>query len=461
MKIIKDILSSPQNLFLFLATIFGLSIIFFTPPMSVPDEPAHFYKTYDISKGVFLPDLNTIIPSQIQEIALKCRKNAVEKNHKNCVTKNAFINFSNTTTTNSPAGLYSPTSYIIQGMTLYIAHFFSDNFFTYYFSGKIIMFIFWIICSYITILYMPFGKWFTLLYILLPMNVFEAISYSSDSILNITVFLSVALILHLRFGVNEQTFKREKEKYLSLKFKTFLFIIINTLFLIFCLAKGVYAPFILLIFLIPAKIFKNKKKYLLFCFGSIALNLFLILFWAYLIKDYQALRIKDISPHQQLLFILNNKILYLKILIKTIYEPRAFYLMSFVGNLGWLNINLSFYTYFSYIFVLFISSFLSPVKTNISTRLVYFIISCSSIFGVFLLLYMTWTIPRNLLILGVQGRYLLPSMFIFFIGCFGLIKFPTKSIRPALIGCSVSAYLCTVYYDVAKSCWEGFRWTLF
>ncbi len=43
-----------EKIFVILATIFGLILIIVTPPFQNPDENKHFFRTYQISQGIFL-----------------------------------------------------------------------------------------------------------------------------------------------------------------------------------------------------------------------------------------------------------------------------------------------------------------------------------------------------------------------------------------------------------------------
>lgn len=48
----------PERAFLLLAILLGVVFIFVTPPFEVPDEGAHFYRSYQVSVGRLLPQEN-------------------------------------------------------------------------------------------------------------------------------------------------------------------------------------------------------------------------------------------------------------------------------------------------------------------------------------------------------------------------------------------------------------------
>ena len=46
----------PQNIFLFLGLVYGITFLLVLPPLQVPDGYAHFYKAYGISDGQLMPE---------------------------------------------------------------------------------------------------------------------------------------------------------------------------------------------------------------------------------------------------------------------------------------------------------------------------------------------------------------------------------------------------------------------
>ena len=50
-----------EKIFVFLALIFGLLYVFILPPFQSVDEGNHFFRTYQISTGRFIPKENSKI----------------------------------------------------------------------------------------------------------------------------------------------------------------------------------------------------------------------------------------------------------------------------------------------------------------------------------------------------------------------------------------------------------------
>src|ERR1700685_264893 len=66
--------AEPQRVFPILALVFGLSLSFLTAPFQAPDEPAHFFRAYQISEGAFLPQYRDHrgggeLPASLAEVA--------------------------------------------------------------------------------------------------------------------------------------------------------------------------------------------------------------------------------------------------------------------------------------------------------------------------------------------------------------------------------------------------------
>ena len=117
---------SPQYIFLVSSLIWGVIMIFIVPPFQVPDEPAHFYRAYQVSELEFVSKVHNNklggeLPSSLRQfqILMKTSQNdkynnqinklksalQIELNH----NKKSFLSFPNTS-------LYSLIPYIPQAI---------------------------------------------------------------------------------------------------------------------------------------------------------------------------------------------------------------------------------------------------------------------------------------------------------------------------------------------------------
>ena len=99
----------------------------------------------------------------------------------------------------------------------------------------------------------------------------------------------------------------------------------------------------------------------------------------------------------------------LKLIFYTIDYNTKFYLETFIGGLAWLNS-----TYLSkiliYFYLLFICFGIASEKQGMKVKRIYkifiILINVALIGGIFLAMYLAWTMPESKTIEGVQGRYL-------------------------------------------------------
>ena len=117
-----------EKMFLIFAVILGIAYSLIMPIWSVPDEPHHFYRSYEISTGKFisirnkneagnyLPDnIDKVMPTDVQNITYK----EIKDNMNVRFSRNKkFYNFANTS-------LYSFVCYIPQSIGTFIGRIFN------------------------------------------------------------------------------------------------------------------------------------------------------------------------------------------------------------------------------------------------------------------------------------------------------------------------------------------------
>jgi len=86
-------------LFILFAGVFGLSLVFITPPFQVPDEPAHFYRSYQISMGDLIAENHDGIVGHGMPKGLKDFENLAMQDmpfhHENKTTVKTLLNILN------------------------------------------------------------------------------------------------------------------------------------------------------------------------------------------------------------------------------------------------------------------------------------------------------------------------------------------------------------------------------
>jgi uncharacterized membrane protein len=118
------------------------------------------------------------------------------------------------------------------------------------------------------------------------------------------------------------------------------------------------------------------------------------------------------DPSRQMVFILSHPLAALSVLYHSISQQYRGLLGEFIGKLGWLDTVLPIWYYkvaACMLLVAALASMCGPKGWKIG-GLGYALIILGlaiSVFGIFMIEYMSWTAPAAPLIQGVQGRYFL------------------------------------------------------
>lgn len=366
-----DLIKKPEWVFVIFGFIFGLLMMFITPPFLVPDEHEHVLRACEVSQGI-LYNKTPALPNKCEEKL----SSELQIHH-----YDSFYS----------ASAYSPVLYLSSALGLKIGSHWGGK--TMFYIGRFFNLFVWICLIALAIRITPVFKYLFLFTALLPMSVYEGMSYAADSFNNAFVFLFFAYIFKLIFEKRDIT----KSNMLIL----FVFSIISAF------TKGAIYPNFLFVFL-PMKKYK----------WQFVTSIFLISFA--LMSLWSANNVIYVNPavntdYQKYLLIhnpLNFVITYLKSSISI-----ENYLKSLIGILGWLNIRFAsvFYVVTSVIFCLcFI--FIPEKKITDKYRIFSLGVFVCFITILHLMYYIIWTAPSDEIIHGIQGRYFIPILpFIFLI----------------------------------------------
>jgi uncharacterized membrane protein len=416
MKFINKI--KPENVFIVLASIFGLIFLFVVPPIQVPDELAHFNKAYQVSEGKFfgevqgklagdyLPEsLNlfgaTLLSQGIYshpEIKQSIPMLMAELSRPLNPGKQAFVDFRG-------ALLYSPVPYLPQAFGIALGRLLSLPPIILFYLGRLFNLAVWIALIQLAIRWVPLHKWVWVLLALAPMSLFLSASLSADAPTNALAFLLIAVTLKFAFVGDEPL----QNKDLALLF---------TVGILLALSKQAYLLLSGLVLLIPIKRFGSLRRKLMISLIFIALCVAASLGWTWLGRHlFVPNRVgAGVSPHGQLVYLLKYPGQIFNVLSKTYYSYFAFYLDSWVGVLGWLDTRLPdyFYTIFEgIVLAVALVDMQVQYQFKISQRL---LIAATFLAGVGFILgtsYIFFTPIGKGRILGVQGRYFIPLMPLF------------------------------------------------
>jgi uncharacterized membrane protein len=401
-----------EKIFLVLAIFFGMLFVFFIPPFQGNDEVYHFFRAYQLSQFRIVSlkqdnDVGDYLPSSIKKLSDSSRFDEIRRNRnkklaisnmhtmsKIRVDKNdvTFTGFSNTS-------IYAPLSYIGLSVGIKIADIISFPLIYSFYFGRLSSFILWIIMIYFAIKITPIYKQLFFLFALMPTTLYQASTFSSD-----TIIIGIGLLLTAIFLYHKQDNKQIN------KYFIIIFIVgILALFLI----KIVYLPLILLFFLIPESNFKSRKqRYVLFISGIIS-GLFIFLLWFLLNKNLILPTKPDVDIMKQLWFIIIHPFYYIWVIISTLSWNLFTIIGEFISHLGWnlVPAKPSHIFYIIYFTLLIICSLYGGQKDYEIKKMEKFLIAISFFLFTILLctiLYLTWTPVGRYHILGIYGRYFIP-----------------------------------------------------
>ena len=388
-----------ENIFLMVAIPIGLMYLILIPVGQIPDEYSHFKRTYEITEGHLVSDINgRKLPSEIEKnFTLKSDsdnyKNVIKNIQKENSGERTKYNFANTY-------LYSFVNYIPQTIGTMIGKIFNAPILLQAYLARLFNFIFWIFLIYMAIKFIPFHKEFLILISLLPITIQEGVSLSPDALTYASVVLLISYTLYLKY-------KKEKVDRKS-------FVILSVLCTIISLCKIVYLPVCLILVIIPKEKFKSLKDKNIKIFSLAIFVVILNLIWLKVASDLLVVRNSNVIPNEQKQFILSHPFGYLRVVIESIKQNYEFYIYSMTGEmLQIFNVDLErFYSNISIclMVLLIIINRLNDIIISKKEKLIYLFINLSIVFLIFTSLYIQWTPVKNTTIEGVQGRYFLPIL---------------------------------------------------
>lgn len=256
----------------------------------------------------------------------------------------------------------------------------------------------------------PVGKVIMAVIGLMPTSLFLACTYSYDPWVTGWIYLGTACLL-------KEILTPEK----AISWKSWLFILLC--FLLGCAAKAVYAPMVLIGLLLPAKKFDSPKKKVIMRTGFVLLLVGLLASFVLPVLIAPSAtgdtRGGDTSEAGQMSYILGHFWGYLQILFGNIIPamPKMLFgrdIFSVQGHLAdspftWLAMGLAAYVV--------ITDTRSAAGRGLGAwqKVWIFLMLGGSALLVWTSMYIAYTEPGRVVIAGVQGRYYLPILFLFYL----------------------------------------------
>lgn len=402
-----------EKAFIVLVACIGIIYVFTVPIYRGHDEHAHFFRAYEISKGVFNTKIIdnksvTSIPNAFEATTVDTGKYCNETSYKQVLK---FLSVNTVDGENFYEGasymaVYSPIPYLPQAITIFFLDIFTDNVAIMFYGARIANLIVAIVILYFAIKIIPFGKNAILYIVLIPTTIAQLASMSPDAMTIASCILFMAYFLKM---INEKNTITKKN-----------ICVLTVLGIIVALCKIVYIPLVLLTLLIPTKQFNSKKLRIINTSVMVIVPIIINFVWLKIAGTHLEL-IDNNKSSIQTNFILANILEYIRIAIYTLENCFGQLITELFGGVLLHNDlvnNGMIVTLIMVIVLIFVVLFDSDLKGKLSTKMVtlvsviLFVISGAIATS----LYVQWSPYKWYFINGIQGRYfvalLLPFIFV-------------------------------------------------
>lgn len=398
---------------------FGLGFVFLVPPFQNPDEPMHFYRSYQVSEPNILADRDRDgrwggeVPKSMN---LMIRESQVDRsfdfdfrfdpNFKELLshrydtdgTTLEFQPFPNT-------AIYSPIPYLQTALGHKLIATFDLPMLLSLYLGRILSLVVVLLAFVFALKYSPIGKWAFVAVGLIPMTIASAASISSDAV---TLAVSIAFMA----AVLNITFKKS----INIKW----IIICSVLAVSLALVKQAHVVLVILLIL-PFIVNKQYRKPALITWliGLIGFVGLVAILWYLQVGDISLIKNPLVQPELQKHFILTHPLSYVTVLFETFATSRAdAFVASFFGNFGWLTVPMPILSILLSVFVIYIATKQPDPVAKRAIRVtpkqkILLLVIALSVFALTSLLiatalYLYWTPYKLHYVEGLQGRYFLP-----------------------------------------------------
>ena len=431
-----------EHVYLVAAILLGITFSIMIPVMGVPDEGVHLYSSYQLSNELMGID------SDLYSVAVRDddaqHRFAImyfDRGYYNYYLDGIFDGVAdNSLVSNSNQfGCYAPKFlYIFGALGITLGRLLSLSTVMTYLLGRLFNTLFFALAVFYAIKKIPFGKCLIFVWAMLPIMLQQANSYSYDCMTNALSILVTSLTLYFMYG--EKKRKHYEGKFGRIRsYMTFDLVIyvLGILLLIPC-KQHAFVPisFLSLMFVVKwardnkerIKRFKqriNKWIKLAFYVGVLAA---VVLCGAFVLIKLKAMlgapdQVHIVEwagePGYTLSYLLANPVQLVSIVCRTAWVlGDAYFTQMFGASLGWLDISIPKMLIWPFVIMMIISAFRredEEAALTLGNRIYMCMIALLVIGFTAMGMLLNWTPLSYGVIEGMQGRYFLQVMVIFFL----------------------------------------------
>lgn len=279
--LLRSFIVKPEYFFVGTASVFGLIFLFITPPFQTPDEPAHFYRAYEISE-LNLARIPDEVPVAVKQTATACERmkfKSWEKFSPKEMTALKSIRLDSHQRAYVESVDYT-IPYLPQALGIAIGRLFSNVPVNYLYWARFFNLITAIFLIFLAIRITPVQKWIFGLLGVMPMTVSQMASASYDAPTIGLSLLLIALILKFTFSGNEQLTPKS----------------IFTLFILTLLLACTKPPYFLVsmaFLIVPVSKAGSMKKYLIITAGLLVTGVLVSQFSPQVVAGIRSLLVQE------------------------------------------------------------------------------------------------------------------------------------------------------------------------
>lgn len=404
--------TSLQRVYLTIAVVWGLALVVLVPPFQIPDEPAHFYRSWSIAQGQFVqpPGYLVSLPKSVfaleaqfpvWDIALGKKPGTFIPGKIPRLLTQPIASPSTKQVATVPSA--SPVGYLPQVVAIRLALLVGRSPLGALYLARLFNLVASVLLVYFAIRLAPYGKALFMLAALFPVTLSEMAGVSPDGIMIGGAFLFCALVLHLA--------QRPK-----LATRNMIGALVAALLLL-TVKPGYFAMCVLLLMLSPRQ-FGGRRHYWFWVVGIFAVTLGATVLEAAAlphIPSQQALLPGGpvgVDAIGQLRFVVAHPFFFLSIVRGTFAGAAIALGHSMIGLLSWLSLRLSDWVVLGMVALLFVAvtGFSDTALIRPAHRAVLAATWTASALSVCLLTYAGLNAVGTKGLSGLQGRYFTPFL---------------------------------------------------
>jgi uncharacterized membrane protein len=425
----------PHRFVLVCGAVFGASLVFLTPPVSAPDEFAHFCRAYHCSQGKFVAvkrdgECGDELPAVIERLGRKSKTSAdVERFEQEATTAftsepTKFIDFRNT-------ALYSPVPYVPQAIVLWLSRPWEMRLSSMFYLIRLTDLAAYLALAVAAVYVAPLQKWAMALVALTPMAMYLAASVSADGMTIGLALLAVALTMDI--ALSQQAASVGKLVSLGL------------VFVLLGLSKQVYCGMALLVFAIPGDRFRSRGHRWLASGLIIGATLACVTVWSCAVRGIFVPFQPFVDPPAQARWVAAHPVTFIGMILNVLYDTNRYqHMIGFFEVTGPLWWKLTRIMYWVVILLAAVLDGGKQLALPVKTRLIVAATFIATIAMMETAVYLSADAVGGTEIEGIQPRYFLPVVMLLLVPIRGRLQdiagtFARRLVPPAAIAITLVA----------------------